>query len=63
MKKDYGKRVNIIGAGEAGYATVVDLDENNIFNANSSFGDTQNIRVMEVFRSWLSIIIVREDGG
>lgn len=46
MKKDSGQRVNIIGAGEVGYATVVDLDENNIHNVNSSFWDTKGNEVI-----------------
>ncbi len=46
MKEGLNHRTNIIGAGEVGYAISVDMNENNIHKANSSFWDTKGNEVI-----------------
>ena len=47
MKNNPNHRTNIIGAGEVGYATSIDMDENSIHNTNSSFWDTKGNEIIE----------------
>lgn len=46
MKKNPNHKINIIGAGEVGYAILVDMDKNNIHKTNSSFWDTKGNEVI-----------------
>jgi hypothetical protein len=46
MKINLKHRTNIIGAGEVGYATSIDMDKDNIHKTNSSFWDTKGNEVI-----------------
>ena len=46
MKKNPNHRTNIIGAGEVGYATSVNMDKNNIHKTNSYFWNTKGNEVI-----------------
>ncbi len=46
MKRASNQRTNIIGAGEVGYATPIDMETKNVHEANRSFWDTKGNEVI-----------------